>query len=371
MSHPNGVTGLDRATAVHPDGSVALREASLFAEPGELLAVLGPSGSGKSSLLRAIAGLLPLRSGRVLLDGEETIEPPARRGVAMVFEDSHLIPFLDVARNMSFPLDLAHVPADESRARVAEHARGLRLTRLLPRKPATLSHGERARVGIGRALVRVPRVFLLDEPLAHFDAGERIRMRHHLSDVVRNAAVTTFYVTHDQSEALAIGDRVAVLNDGAVEQVAAPRQLYDEPANVFVADFVGAAPIALLPAQVVVSGGMAGYRVGARTLPTWSALPVALAGYRDRAVLLGLRPEDVHEQPRPDHGTLTGVVTRVELTGPHAMVSVQVGPDRLTARFSGRTAVRPGETVTVGIDAARMHVFDPVTRLALVHSHVD
>ena len=367
MSQPNGVTGLDRATAVHPDGSVALREASLFAEPGELLAVLGPSGSGKSSLLRAIAGLLPLRSGRVVLDGEEAVEPIGKRGVAMVFEDNHLIPFLDVARNISFPLDLAHVPPQETRARVAEHARGLRLTRLLPRKPATLSHGEKARVGIGRALVRVPRVFLLDEPLAHFDAGERIRMRHHLSDVVRNAGVTTFYVTHDQSEALAIGDRVAVLNDGAVVQVASPRQLYDEPVNTFVADFVGAAPIGLLPARVVVSGGIAGYRVGARTLPTWSALPAALASYRDGPVLLGVRPEDVYEYPLPEHGTLAGLVARVELTGPHALVSVQVGYDRLTARFGGRTSVRPGDPVTVGIDAARMHVFDSVTQRALVH----
>jgi multiple sugar transport system ATP-binding protein len=375
VPHANGVTGLERATVVHPGGMVALREASLLAEPGELLAVLGPSGSGKSSMLRAIAGLLPLRSGRVIIDGTDAVEQIGKRGIAMVFEDSHLIPFLNVAKNISFPLDLAHMPADESRERVQEQARGLRLTRLLPRKPPTLSHGERARVDIGRALVRVPRAFLLDEPLAHFDAGERIRMRHHLGEIIRKAGVTTFYVTHDQSEALAIGDRVAVLNDGSVVQVAPPRVLYDQPVNTFVADFVGATPIGLVPARLVVSGGMGGYRIstsaGTRTLPTWLPLPHALRGYVDEPVLLGLRAEDVHEQLRPEYGTLTGEVTIVELTGPHVIVGVRIcdgaGEHRLHARFGRRTSVRPGDSVTIGVDAARAHVFDPVTQRALVH----
>ncbi|HEU5266841.1 MAG TPA: ABC transporter ATP-binding protein [Jatrophihabitans sp.] len=370
MTHAGGVTGLDRVTVVYPGAAVALRDVTLLAEPGELLAVLGPSGSGKSSMLRAIAGLLPVRGGRVLIDGAAAAEETGRRGVAMVFEDSHLIPFLDVAKNMSFPLDLALVPAEETRERVQEQARGLRLTRLLPRKPSTLSHGERARVGIGRALVRAPRAFLLDEPLAHFDAGERVRMRQHLSEVVRTAGVTTFYVTHDQSEALAIGDRVAVLNAGAVVQVAPPRVLYDEPVNTFVADFVGTAPMAMLPARLVSSGGMGGYQVGARTLPTWAPVPPGLAGYRNRSVLLGLRAEDVHERPTADHGTLTGVVTTVELTGPHMLVGVAVGEHRLHARFGGRTRVRPGDVVTVGVDATRAHVFDPVTQRALVHPTV-
>ena len=171
MTHARAVTGLERVTAVHRNGTVALRETTLLAEPGELLAVLGPSGSGKSSMLRAIAGLLPIKSGRVLIGGEPTTEPLGRRNVAMVFEDSHLLPFLDVARNLSFGLDLQHMPPEQSRARVEKQARGLRLSRLLPRKPDTLSRGEQSRVGIGRALVREPTAFLLDEPLAHLDAG--------------------------------------------------------------------------------------------------------------------------------------------------------------------------------------------------------
>ncbi len=363
----SGVTGLDHATVVYPGGTVALHEVTLCAEPGEVLAVLGPSGSGKSSMLRAIAGLLPLRGGRALIDGTEAVADTGARGVAMVFEDSHLIPFLDVAKNLSFPLDLAHTPSDLTQRRVQEQARGLRLTRLLPRKPATLSHGEKARVGIGRALVRAPHAFLLDEPLAHFDAAERVRMRQHLGEVVRTAGVTTFYVTHDQSEALALGDRVAVLDAGRVVQVAPPRDLYDRPLNTFVADFVGAAPIGLLPARVVGSGTTVGYQVGNRTLPAWEAPPAALAAYLGRGVLLGLRAEDVHEHPAPEHGTLSGVVTLVELTGPHVFVGLLVGEHRLNARFDRRTRVRPGDLVTVGVDAARAHVFDPVTRNALVH----
>jgi multiple sugar transport system ATP-binding protein len=362
-----GVTGVEHATVIHPDRTVALRDVTLLAEPGELLAVLGPSGSGKSTLLRSIAGLTKLTSGRVLIDGAPTTAEAQYRGLAMVFADTALVPFLDVARNMSFPLDLAKTAPAEARSRVEERARGLRLTRLLPRKPDTLSRGEQARVGLGRALVRAPKAFLLDEPLAHFDAGERVRMRQHLREVVKQAGVTTWYVTHEQTEALAIGDRIAVINDGALVQVGTPAQLYDQPVDTFVAGFVGALPMGLVPAQVVVSGTMAGYRIGDRTLPTWTAPPVGFEAGTDRAILLGLRPEDVHEHPRPEHGTVTGLVTWMEVTGQYATVTIAVGEQRLWARFSGRTQVRVGDRVTVGVDAARAHVFDPVTQRALAH----
>jgi multiple sugar transport system ATP-binding protein len=367
VRYANAVTGLERATLVYPGGSVALRDATVLAEPGEVLAVIGPSGSGKSSMLRAIAGLVQLDSGRVLIGGEDTIAQPECRNVAMVFEQTQLIPFLDVAKNMSFSLDLRHVPSEQSRRRVEEHARGLRLTGLLPRKPATLSHGERARVGIGRSLVRVPKAFLFDEPLAHLDAAERTRMRHHISDIVKQAGITTFYVTHDQSEALSIGDRVAVINEGTLVQIGRPRELYDGPVNTFVADFVGTPPIGLLPARLVVSGGMAGYQVGTRTLPTWSPAPAALQGYRDRPVLLGLRAEDVHEHPGAEDGTMTGVASILELTGRYAAVGIRIGDHQIHSRFDAHTALRAGQTVTVGVDAARAHVFDLRTGTALAH----
>lgn len=362
-----GVTGVEHATVVHRDGTVALRDVTLLAEPGELLVVLGPSGSGKSTFLRSIAGLTKLSNGRVLIDGAYTDDAAQRRGLAMVFEDTAVMPFLDVAGNLSFPLELNKTPVEQTRARVEQHARGLRLTRLLPRKPDTLSRGEQARVGIGRALVRAPKAFLLDEPLAHLDAGERVRLRQHLRGVVKQAGVTTLYVSHDQTEALAIGDRIAVLNRGALVQVGTPAQLYDEPVDTFVAEFVGPLPMGLVPARFVESGAMAGYQIGARTLPTWTSPPEGLEGAADRRILLGLRAEDVHERPHPEHGTVTGVVTAVELTGRHATVTIATGEERLYARFSGRTQVRPGDRITVGVDAARAHVFDPVTRRAIAH----
>lgn len=371
MPRSSGITGLERATVAFPDGTVAVRDATLLAEPGELLTVVGPSGSGKTSMLRAIAGLATLRSGRAVIDGQYTVGPPQSRGVAMVFEQDQLMPFLSVAGNLSFALGLGGVPADETRERVGKQARALRINRLMPRKADTLSPGERARVGIGRELVREPRVFLLDEPLAHLDAQHRAEVRRHIRDAVKQAGVTTMWVTHDHAEAMAVGDRVAVVNNGAVVQVGTARTLYDEPVDAFVADFVGSASIGLLPAHVVVADGMAGFQVGTRTLPTWTPLPAQLQGYRGRPVLIGIRGEDVYEHPQPEHGTVTGTVEAVEPTGRHTHVCLRVGDHRLNARFDGRSRVWPGDVVTVGVDAARAHVFDAATRQALSHPAVD
>jgi multiple sugar transport system ATP-binding protein len=385
------VTGLDQATVVLPDADgerVVLDRLTLLAEDGELLVVLGPSGSGKTTLLRAIAGLAQVRSGQVLIRGRPvTTAPPHARDLAMVFEHSSLIPTLDVAQNLAFGLRLRHRPAGEIAEQVATQAQRLGLRRLLSRLPGQLSPGQRGRVGIGRAITRVPKAFLLDEPLAHLDAGQRWQMRRHLAEVVKGSGVTTFYVTHDQSDALAIADRVAVLRDGALVQIGTPAQLYDQPVDLFVAGLLGSAPISLLPARLVAGSGGSGFQVGARVLPLWSPVPAELRGLVGRELVLGLRVEDIHDAGAsldPALPPVPATVVRAERTGPDVLVSLSVaappvrapdadaadvllGSAQLRARFPRSAAVAPGAGVQVCLDVARAHVFDPVTGRALAH----
>jgi multiple sugar transport system ATP-binding protein len=380
------VTGLDDVTVVHQDGTVALHHVTLLAGQGELLVVLGPSGSGKSTLLRAVAGLTGVRSGEVRIGGRQVTGLPVRdRDVAMVFESGGLLPFLDVAGNLGWGLRARRVPKAEVSERVSTQARGLRLTRLLSRKPPALSAGERGLVGVGRALVRAPAVFLFDEPLAHLDAADRIRTRRRIVEVIRGLGVTTLYVTHDQSDALAIADRVALLRAGTVVQLGRPLELYQRPANLFVAGFVGSPPMGLLPARLVVSAGSAGFRVGARTLPLWAPVPAELRDSVGRDVVLGVRPEAVYDATDgtdPDLVALPATVLSVEHTGPEKIVTVEVpappvtapGADRaeiagarLRSRFPPDSPVRPGVSVQVAVDAAAAHVFDAATGDALCH----
>jgi multiple sugar transport system ATP-binding protein len=373
-------TGLDDVTVVYAgDGGTALDHLSLMAEQGEILAVLGPSGSGKSTLLRAMAGLVPLAGGDIYIaDRRVTDLPPHERRLAMVFEAAAVLPFINVSGNLGWGLKTRHVPGPESERRVQSQARGLGLSRFLPRMPDTLSAGEYARVGIGRALVHEPSAFLLDEPLAHLDAGQRVEVRRRIVEVVRPLDVSTFYVTHDQAEAMAVADRVALLQDGRIVQVARPRDLYDRPATLFAASFVGEPAIGVVRARPVVSGGSAGFRVGARVLPLWQPLPPELAAYVDREVLLGVRPEDVHDATEgidPNAVSLPAEVVEVEQTGPDTVVTYELvapGEDggqaaRLHARRSRDSDVRRGDTVPIAIDVLRVHVFDAATGAALWH----
>ena len=391
MDRMDGETGVRAVTVVRGD-VVALRDVTLLAAPGELLAVLGASGSGKSTLLRTVAGLLPLRAGEVVIDGEPaTRMSPGERRVAMVFEDGALIPFLDAADNMGWGLRARRVPRSEVDRRVAGRAGQLRMSRILHRKPDQLSEGERGLVGIGRALVQTPRVFLLDEPLAHLDAAERLRVRRRIVEVVRSLAVTTLYVTHDPTEALALADRVALLHEGRVRQLDPPGTLYDRPADLVVAAMV--APIGLVPARVVHAGELAGYKVGSVTLPLWGPAPSEVD---DRPLVLGFRAEDVWTDPDTEAGPAAGreagaaadtvpvdaVVTGVEYTGRHHAVTLAVGAPPVTAPGAGLSAaggatlralyparqqVRTGDAVRVRLDARRAHVFDAATGTALFH----
>ena len=383
------ITGLEDVTVVYADGGTALRHVTLAAEQGEILAVLGPSGSGKSTLLRAVAGLVPVRHGEVIIAGRRVTQIPAdERRVAMVFESNTVIPFLDVSENLGWGLQVRRVPAGEAADRVQAQARGLRLSRLLRRMPRTLSSGELARVGIGHALVHAPSVFLFDEPLAHLDAGQRWDVRRRIVEVVRRHDVATLYVTHDQGEAMGVADRVALLNAGGVVQIDTPRELYAKPVNLFAASFVGIPTIGLLPARVVVSAGSGGFRVGARTLPLWTPLSGPLAALVDREVVIGIRPERVHDARAgsdPSTVTMPATVVQVEEIGPDAVVTLEVaaravtapgarpwetgagegGRARLRSRFARNTTVRVGESVPIAVDVTQAHVFDPVTGRAL------
>ncbi|MGY1609332.1 ABC transporter ATP-binding protein [Geodermatophilus sp. SYSU D00700] len=368
-------------------GTTVLSDVTLLAADGELLVVLGPSGSGKSTLLRAVAGLEEAGSGDVLIRGRRVTRlPSAERHVAMVFQSSALFPFLDVARNLGWGLRVQHRPEAEVQERVRGRARQLRLGRLLSRRPGQLSGGERGLVGIGRALVQVPDVFLLDEPLGDLDAVQRVEVRRQIVAAVRSLGVPTFYVTHDPAEGLVIADRVALLHEGRIVQVGRPRELYERPVDLFVAEFIGDPPIGLLSARLVSAGGQAGFQVGTRTLPLWQAVPPSLLDHVGREVVLGLRAEDVHDAQAgsdPDAVTLDGVVSHVEYTGRHHVVAVVVdaAPDDpdggppgggssggiLHAFFPPRAVIRPGDAVRVTVDATRAHVFDPATGRALHH----
>src|SRR3954453_14974304 len=274
----------DNATRRYPGmAGPAVDGLTLDIADGEFLVMVGPTGCGKSTALRMLAGLEDMDAGRVLIDGRDVTAVPANdRDVAMVFQNYALYPHMTVADNMGFALKISGVPEDELAQRVREAARLLELEEFLDRKPKALSGGQRQRVAMGRAIVRHPRVFLMDEPLSNLDAALRAQTRAQIASLTRRLGVTTVYVTHDQVEAMTLGDRVAVLRDGVLQQVAPPRELYDRPANLFVAGFIGSPPMNLLELPVddgaVQLGGV--------------ALPLPAAAAAPASVVLGVRPED-------------------------------------------------------------------------------
>jgi ABC-type sugar transport system ATPase subunit len=317
----------------------ALRGIDLEAADGELLAVLGPSGSGKSTLLRVTAGLEPLTGGSVAIGGRDvTRVPPGRRNVAMVFQTYALFPHLNAAENIGFGLEAREVPRAERRARVAEAARAVGCADLLDRRPAELSGGERQRVALARALVRDPDVFLLDEPLSNLDAQLRASMRAELKELQRRVGATMVYVTHDQVEALTLGDRLAVLRDGRLHQVGTPDEVFERPADRFVAGFVGTPAMNFLPARL---------DDGSLVLP-------APADARGRPVEVGIRPERV----RLGGDGEPAEVRLVEPAGSEAFVHVDLFGTTVVARVPRAERPRVGETVRVVVDPRDFHVFD-------------
>jgi multiple sugar transport system ATP-binding protein len=339
----------------------AVDRLDLTLSDGELLVLVGPSGSGKSTALRMLAGLEEVDAGAVYIGGDDVTDlPPKRRDIAMVFQNYALYPYLDVRSNIGFPLKMAGVRKSERDRRVKDAAELLGLTELLDRKPAQLSGGERQRAAMGRAIVRNPQVFLMDEPLSNLDAKLRVKMRVDIATLQRRLSVTTLYVTHDQVEAMTMGERVAVLRDGRLQQCGPPRELYNRPANVFVAGFIGSPAMNLCPARLN-GDGVAELSGVAVQLPREATSAASERGLRD--VVIGLRPESLEVN---DTDGIRASVEVVEELGADAFAFcvAQTGDGtetKLIARTDWRRPPGRGENVALAPRAGEAHVFDPVT----------
>jgi multiple sugar transport system ATP-binding protein len=329
---------------------------------GELVVLVGPSGCGKSTTLRIIAGLEQPSRGRVLIDGQDVTDvAPAERNIAMVFQNYALYPHMSVYDNLAFGLRMRRTPRDEIERRVADAARLLGLSPYLQRKPGALSGGQRQRVAIGRALVRQPKVFLFDEPLSNLDAKLRGEMRHEIARIHQRSATTAVYVTHDQTEAMTLADRIAVLRDGVLQQVGTPLEIYERPVNRFVAEFFGTPPMNFLRGAISSTSSDI-YRDG--TAPRVAAvgrgfemhLPVEHGASAE--VLIGVRPESLSLEQRPDTAPISAQVELREVLGPEVMLYMCSPAGPLTVRADAHTAAREGERVQVWIDQTSVHLFD-------------
>jgi multiple sugar transport system ATP-binding protein len=391
----------DGVTKTYADGTTAVDGLDLEIQDGEFMVLVGPSGCGKTTALRMVAGLEDISAG-VLKIGERVVNhvPSRDRDIAMVFQSYALYPHLSVYDNIAFGLKIKKVPKDEIDRRVQNAARVLDLEPYLKRKPRALSGGQRQRVAMGRAIVREPAAFLMDEPLSNLDAKLRVQMRAEIAGLQRDLGVTTIYVTHDQVEAMTMGDRVAVMRKGELQQVADPQTLYDHPVNLFVAGFIGSPAMNMIEATLARSNGSVTATVGNQvlTLPeeTVAARP-ALTQFDGKTVVLGIRPEDLEDVAlagdTPPDRRLQGEVELTEALGSEIMVHFRIdakqavtedvrelaedaGDDRveqlqeqphasLVGRFGARSRVRAGQPAEVAVDARALHFFDPATGMGI------
>ena len=344
----------------------AVDQLQLDVTDGEFLVLVGPSGSGKSTALRMLAGLEDVDEGAIEIGGKDvTNVPPKGRDIAMVFQSYALYPHMTVADNMGFALKLRGVPKAEIREKVAEAAKMLDLTKYLDRKPKALSGGQRQRVAMGRAIVREPSVFLMDEPLSNLDAKLRVETRANIAALQQRLGTTTIYVTHDQVEAMTMGHRVAVLKDGLLQQCDTPRALYDKPANAFVAGFIGSPAMNLKTVPLTAEGA----KLDGVVVPLPRAALDLASGERLSEVTFGIRPESLRLASVEDNG-MEMVVELVEELGADALVhgAVKIGDtaERMVVRVDGRTPPTLGQTVKVAVrDASEVHLFHPETGLRL------
>ncbi|MBK6970528.1 MAG: sn-glycerol-3-phosphate ABC transporter ATP-binding protein UgpC [Candidatus Microthrix sp.] len=380
-----GEIQLDNVTKRFADGTVAVDKANFTIEDGEFFILVGPSGCGKSTLLNMIVGLEDISEGTLRVDGKEVNDvDPKDRDMAMVFQSYAIYPHMTVRRNMGFPLELAKVDSDEITRRVEEAAESLELTELLDRKPAALSGGQRQRVAMGRAIVREPQAFLMDEPLSNLDAKLRVQMRTEISRIQQRLGTTTVYVTHDQVEAMTLGDRVAVLRRGIVQQVDSPRTLYNRPDNLFVAGFIGSPSMNFLAGERGDDGTIE-LPIGTITVP--ESLRETLDGASDR-IIVGIRPEHIEDaslvEDRDDHLRFTATIDVVEWMGSELYAHFQTegsqsdeleelaeeldqpalgAGDRaeMVARLDANSKAAEGEELEMVVDSDRVVLFDAET----------
>ncbi len=343
-------------------GARAVDRVSLQIADGELLVLVGPSGCGKSTVLRMVAGLEEVSEGEIRI-GERVVNDvaPKDRDIAMVFQNYALYPHMTVFENMAFGLRRRKVPEAEVKRRVGAAAETLGLGSYMQRRPRELSGGERQRVALGRAMVRDPQVFLFDEPLSNLDAKLRVQVRAEIKRLHQRLTVTMIYVTHDQVEAMTLGDRIAVLKKGVLQQVADPFTLYEHPANQFVAGFIGSPPINFFAARVEDGALVA----GSLRLPLPAALAPRIAGLQGREVTLGIRPEDLSLEPVPDALAIDGTVEVREPLGNEVLLHWQTPVGALVSRLAGQHGPQVGARARLHAAAGRVHAFDPQTERAL------
>lgn len=340
----------------------AIKDLSLDIADGEFLVLLGPSGCGKTTTLRAIAGLETLDRGRILIGGRDVTQlPPGRRGIAMVFQSYAVFPHMRVYDNIVFGLRMRHVAEGEQRRRAEEAAELLQISSLLGRYPAQLSGGQRQRVAVARAIVMQPDVLLMDEPLSNLDALLRLHMRAELKRLHRELRSTTVYVTHDQTEALSLGDRIAVMKDGEIVQCASPTEIYDRPASRFVGGFIGTPPMNFLEGVLRRCNGSVAVETSG------GAIPLAAGGLPalDGSVVVGIRPEHIDVLAQPQPGSLPAEIVVAEPAGPTQLLTVQAGPQILKVTVSSDLPVQPGTQVWLRLNPARIRLMDPSTGQAL------
>jgi multiple sugar transport system ATP-binding protein len=343
--------------AKHYEGGVtAVSDVNLHIDAGEFVVLVGPSGCGKSTTLRMVAGLEDISSGTIAIGGRVVNElPPKERDIAMVFQNYALYPHMTCFENMAFALKLRNTPAGEVKRRVEETAEVLGISSLLGRKPRQLSGGQRQRVAVGRAMVRKPAVYLFDEPLSNLDARLRVEMRAELKRLHARLKTTTIYVTHDQEEAMTLGDRIVVMSDGKVQQCGAPLDIFDRPKNRFVAGFLGTPPMNFVPGKL---GDDCVFRGGGLEVSFTEQASPPLAEFLGRDVVLGVRPE--HLTLSATAGKAPARVDLVEPLGSSMDVYLTTHPgQRLVARVSAARGVAPGESVDLTVSAAQAHLFEP------------